>query len=270
MAQQHTCKNCGVSFSNYRRNSIYCSCKCNIIGSGLRRRLVDGHEKLITRAGITEWYVKVKGRKYRVRKARLIIESLLNRPLTWAERERGIVFIDGNALNCSPNNLHLLPIGRNQLCCDCGIAVSRSVVRLVVRSPGRLPRCRPCSDKARSKYNGDYATIDMDQVIEDYSKGKGAQTIAKSIGVSHGCIRHRLKKLGVPLRTRKSQQALYRIMLDKDELIRLHLGERKCMYAISKQLKVNVSVVRRCLVEYGIPIQYPIPCSGQRGRPKKS
>lgn len=164
-----------------------------------------GKEEIRTYRNLTEWWVAVEdgkptgryhnGHKWE-RKAVLILEEMLGYRLDRYEKAKGIIFLDGDTLNCSPSNLHLLPVGKRMLCCDCGRLLSRTKVELLMTGE-RAYRCNFCDKKLLFASEGwkeiiqkraktlrkRYPAVNIQEAKTRYESGESWTVIGRSFGM---------------------------------------------------------------------------------------
>lgn len=141
------CQQCGVTyvisgdrpnFGFKLRTSKYCSSNCSNAFNGTEKRVAVGTEKIRYINGDKEDLLVMTKNGWK-RKCCVVLEGLIRRRLTHGEMNL-ITFIDGNRLNCDPDNLLLRSSQRQLIACTvCG------KVRLVRKTSDVRGRCSNCA-----------------------------------------------------------------------------------------------------------------------------
>lgn len=124
------CKNCSKVFESLpKKESKFCSRDCQYTysrGKPHPSRKTETIKKVRAEGkwtGETEVWIKIKHRYPKKaiwkRKAVIVLEKLVGRQLSNQEH-RGIVFLDGDRMNCAPDNLLLVPTKMLLVCKVCG------------------------------------------------------------------------------------------------------------------------------------------------------
>lgn len=198
------CECCGTIFQFPRHNKTlsskrYCSQKCH----GQAAKVPIGTERIRpTRSGGREWFVKTGcSRKGWERKAKLVMESVLGRKLNRTELG-WIVFVDGNRLNCSIDNLMYRDLSRLRVCIDCG---SVKVYRGEIYE--KIQRCQSCSrahEATGERWTEERRKVCAKQVKERMSSPEAK----KKIGASSKAYHDRSKR--DPVLREKWQEKFFR------------------------------------------------------------